>query len=209
MAEHDEVLSARSEILPKGGLDRLFPMIDAAMREAGVEWPAVACIVTGAGPGSFAGVRSGVAAARGFAVPTGRQSIGISGADLTAHAVAAEGAVEGLLAVCFGRPPHFAWRRYHLDQGAVEALGHDFETGDVEMLRRVRPVAVAGPSAEAVLATGMEATVVATPSPKTIVLSMARLARCGQGVSPPTPIYLRPPDAAPPSSRPPVRLEAR
>ncbi len=209
VVERGEVASVQAETLPRGALDRVFPMIDATISVAGTSWPALERIIVCAGPGSFTGVRLGVAAARGFALSTGRPCVGVESAEVIAEAVAGGGGVVGDLAVCFGRPPRFAWRRYHLNNGRAVAIDAAFVMGDAEALSGVAASAVAGPAAEEAVLAGAEFAPVAAPLPSAVVASMAHLALRGRCVSPPAPIYLRPPDAAASASPPPVRLEGR
>ncbi len=57
---------------------RLLPNIEAMMDEAGIEAKALSAIAVGRGPGSFTGIRFGVATAKGLALALGVPLFGIS-----------------------------------------------------------------------------------------------------------------------------------
>ena len=73
----------------------LMPMIDKALKSAGIGLNDIDCIAVSNGPGSFTGVRIGVAAVKGLAQPLNIKCIGIS--SLEAIAKPLEGT--GVLAV--------------------------------------------------------------------------------------------------------------
>jgi tRNA threonylcarbamoyladenosine biosynthesis protein TsaB len=75
----------RYEEMPRGHAEALFPMIEAVMAEAGLDYSALTTIAVGLGPGSFTGVRAGVAAARGLAVATGQPVVGIGTLEIMAR----------------------------------------------------------------------------------------------------------------------------
>ncbi len=58
----------RFERMERGHAEALFPMIEAVMAEAGCGFGDLTKIAVTVGPGSFTGVRAGVAAARGIAL---------------------------------------------------------------------------------------------------------------------------------------------
>ena len=58
----------RFERMERGHAEALFPMIEAVMAEAGCSFGDLTKLAVTTGPGSFTGVRAGVAAARGFAL---------------------------------------------------------------------------------------------------------------------------------------------
>lgn len=72
------LLSAVSEEIGKGHAERLMAVIDQALDEAAVELHAVGKIAVVIGPGSFTGIRVGVAAARGLALSLGIACVGVS-----------------------------------------------------------------------------------------------------------------------------------
>jgi tRNA threonylcarbamoyladenosine biosynthesis protein TsaB len=71
------ILGARRDTLGRGHAEHLIPMIERMMAEAGIGFPDIERFATTIGPGSFTGLRVGVAAMRGLAVATGRPAIGI------------------------------------------------------------------------------------------------------------------------------------
>jgi tRNA threonylcarbamoyladenosine biosynthesis protein TsaB len=69
-----------SESLPmvRGHAEALIPLIARVMKQAGIKFSDVDRIAVTTGPGSFTGVRVGLAAARGFGVATGVPVVGVS-----------------------------------------------------------------------------------------------------------------------------------
>ncbi len=67
-----------SEEMQRGHAERLFPMIDEALASAKISYGDLECIAVAAGPGSFTGIRIGIAAARGMALALGIPAVGVS-----------------------------------------------------------------------------------------------------------------------------------
>ena len=65
-AETARLVAHRSETLGKGHAERLIPMIEAVFADAGTTLDTIDRIATTTGPGSFTGIRVGVATARGL-----------------------------------------------------------------------------------------------------------------------------------------------
>ncbi|MEQ1940963.1 tRNA (adenosine(37)-N6)-threonylcarbamoyltransferase complex dimerization subunit type 1 TsaB [Mesorhizobium sp. VNQ89] len=72
--------------LGKGHAEHLMAVVDEALAQAAVGFDALGRIVVSVGPGSFTGVRVGVATARGFALALNIPAVGVT----TLEAVAAE-----------------------------------------------------------------------------------------------------------------------
>ncbi len=81
------LVAAKSEMLGKGHAERLIPMIDEVLSEAGLALRDMTRIGVTVGPGSFTGIRVGVAAARGFALSLGIPAVGVTTLQVVAEQV--------------------------------------------------------------------------------------------------------------------------
>ncbi len=190
----DRVLAERFEPMQRGHAERLAGMVEEIMREAETPFSAIDRLAATTGPGTFTGVRIGLAFARGLALALDRPTVGIT----TLQALAAAAAPQ-----CAGRPVAAL-----IDARRGEVYLQAFSP-DVQPL--TPPVAVALDDViahlpdEDVLAVGSGASLVQPhasrmvpadaldlPDPATI----ARLAAIAQAPAhPPAPVYLRRPDA--------------
>ena len=121
----DRVLVARADPMTRGQAERLMPLLEDVLAEAGVTWRDLRLIAVGCGPGNFTGVRIAVAAARGLALGLGIPARGISGfaairiaGDLTAATPVALPGPQGLVWLDAGlAAPHL------VAQAAADAMG--------------------------------------------------------------------------------------
>ena len=79
------MLAQERTLMERGQAEALMPMIDRVMKAADISFAKLDRIAVTVGPGSFTGVRAGLAAARGFALASNIPAIGI----LTTTALAA------------------------------------------------------------------------------------------------------------------------
>ncbi len=77
-------ISFAFEGMQKGHSERLMPMIEMVMAEAGLEFKSLDRIAVPFGPGTFTGTRIAVSAARALALATGAQFVAISSLRLMA-----------------------------------------------------------------------------------------------------------------------------
>jgi tRNA threonylcarbamoyladenosine biosynthesis protein TsaB len=77
----------RFEVMVRGHAEAIFPMIEAVMAETGVDYTDLTKIAVTLGPGSFTGIRAGVAAARGLALAAKRPLVGIGSLETMAGGV--------------------------------------------------------------------------------------------------------------------------
>jgi tRNA threonylcarbamoyl adenosine modification protein YeaZ len=190
----DRVLAAREEAMPTGQADRLVPLVESLLAEAGLGWRDLDGIGVGTGPGNFTGVRIGVALARGLALGLGVPAIGV-----TAFEALALGRADALL-VRDARLGQVHLQRAGAPDGPV-TVALDGPWGPWPP---VPPgLAVVGDRAEEVAA---RVGGVAERPVMPIAEAVARVAlsRLGEAGPRPAPLYLRAPDAAPPRDpRPP------
>jgi tRNA threonylcarbamoyladenosine biosynthesis protein TsaB len=194
------IVASESRVMQRGHAEAVMPLIARVMDRAGIGFPDLDRIAVTVGPGSFTGLRVGIAAARGIALAAGKPAVGLS-------------TLAGLAA------PHIAGNDGTPVAAAIDArhncvylqvFGPD---GRTLVAPRLAPLAeavqaaIAGParivgSAAARLA---EAWPVDEPPPTLVdqrhapdIAWIARLgAAAADGESPPKPLYLRAPDARP------------
>lgn len=191
-----------SDLVGRGHAERLFGMIETAMRDAGLAFAELDRIAVTVGPGSFTGLRVGIAAARGLALVVGCPIIGVG--TLAVHAESAR-EIAGdvpVLAILDARRDELYGQRFTADgnpAGAAEVGPADrfaamVESGDV----------LAGAGADIVAATlpaEMRAPIVHRRSaPDVVALGRLGLRLPATG-APPRPLYLRPPDAKPQATK--------
>jgi tRNA threonylcarbamoyladenosine biosynthesis protein TsaB len=166
------ILAHRHEVMDRGQGERLFAVIGAVMDEAGIDWPQVAAVGVGTGPGNFTGIRIGVAAARGLALGLRVPAIGID----RFEALALDGPD---LPAMVPAPHGMAWMAR---PGAAPV--------EVDPAALPCPV-IADPTEFPALA--------ATPPAHPLAIALARLAEARRRTSQPrpAPLYLRAADAAP------------
>jgi tRNA threonylcarbamoyladenosine biosynthesis protein TsaB len=93
-----------------GHTQQLLPLANAALEEAGVAWSDVTRIGAGVGPGTFTGIRIGVATARALAQGLDAETVAIGTLHALALGAAAEGNVLAILDARRGEAFVAAWR---------------------------------------------------------------------------------------------------
>ena len=171
----------RDEPMQKGQAERLVPMLEEVLAEAGIGWRDLRRIAVGVGPGNFTGVRISVATARGLALALGIPALGVTRLEALA---------QGL--------PRLLRVIEDARQGLVYA--QDLPDGAARLLRREDLPPFAGP------VTGSAAGPDALPPALPVAESIARIAARRSTGPAPAPFYLKGADAAPPSDPPPVIL---
>lgn len=86
----DGLLGAEELAMAHGQAEALLPMIDRVMRAVPLQPAALDIVAATVGPGSFTGIRVGLAAARGIALACGAPLVGVTAFVATAGAVASD-----------------------------------------------------------------------------------------------------------------------
>jgi tRNA threonylcarbamoyladenosine biosynthesis protein TsaB len=190
------------ESLPmvRGHAEALLPQIARVMDSAGLEFAALDRIAVTTGPGSFTGLRVGIAAARGIALAAGKPAIGLS--TLAAYAaplVAADDTLPVVVAIDA--------RHDHVYLQVFGPGGRTIVAPRVASLREALRTAATG--APRLIGTAAEVLAAAWPAgqqaPHLVDARRAPdidwVARLGAAAfatgAPPKPLYLRAPDAQP------------
>jgi tRNA threonylcarbamoyl adenosine modification protein YeaZ len=183
----------REETMEKGQAERLLPLLQALLSEAGLGWGDLSRLAVGTGPGNFTGVRIAVATARGLALGLGIPAIGVTALEAAAH-----GLPRPLTVVEDARRGEV-----YLQDFASDGAGHAVLL-DVAEAALVCPTSAVTGSAAALIPNAQTR---AAACPR--VEAIARIAAARTLPVPrPAPFYLRGADAAPPSDPPPVILDA-
>jgi tRNA threonylcarbamoyladenosine biosynthesis protein TsaB len=190
------------ESLPmaRGHAEALIPLIARVMDRAAVTFSDIDRIAVTTGPGSFTGLRVGIAAARGFALATGKPAVGLS--TLAAYAAPLIAADDSLPVVAV-----IDARHDHVYMQAFGPGGRTLVTARVVPLREALRFAATG--APRLIGTGAKLLAAAWPPAERAPSSVDPLnapdidwvARLGAAAAetglPPKPLYLRAPDAQP------------
>jgi tRNA threonylcarbamoyladenosine biosynthesis protein TsaB len=119
VARGEQVLAARAGEATVSHSMNLIEMIEEALQEAGIKLSEVDLFAVAEGPGSFTGLRIGLATVKAFAAHLHRKVVGVSTLAAVAHASGADGEIIALLPA--GRGEVFA-QRFSVDQGNVVAM---------------------------------------------------------------------------------------
>ena len=202
------VVACCFEAMARGQSERLVPMVETVMAEAGLAYQALDAIAVTRGPGGFTGVRIGLATARGLALASGRPVIGLDCFEAVAAGVSeAERAGRGLLVL--------------LDAKRAEVYARLERAGEVGEALCLKPEALAARLPRIPLLLAGDAVAQAEPALRAAGYDLrpasapghvdaARVAELaaarglpGPDSAPPQPLYLRPPDVTLPRRDPP------
>jgi tRNA threonylcarbamoyl adenosine modification protein YeaZ len=194
------VVASESLPMTRGHAEALMPLLKRVMQEADLTFTDIDRVAVTTGPGSFTGLRVGIAAARGIALAAGKPIVGLS--TLSAYAAPHMAADERFPVVAA-----IDARHAHVYLQVFSPGGRSFSAARLAPLREAiaaaaqEPSCIVGSAAQSVAA-GLSdadappAIVDARPAP-----DIAWVARMGAVVpesrSLPKPLYLRAPDAQP------------
>src|SRR5262245_2341910 len=193
------ILASESESMTRGHAEALMPLIARVMDAGRCEFADLDRIAVTVGPGSFTGLRVGIAAARGIALAANKPVIGLSTLSALAAPHVAARSDQVILAAIDARN----------DQVYFQVFAPNGTTIVTPRLDRMRAAVIAVPPGPAVI-TGSGAALVAAhwpsrgvmPRVETVAAAdigwVARLGAAAQEEgAPPKPLYLRRPDARP------------
>jgi tRNA threonylcarbamoyladenosine biosynthesis protein TsaB len=181
----DRIAASATEAMERGHQERLAPLAREVMEQAGLAFADLDRIAVTLGPGSFTGLRVGLAFAKGLGLALGRPVIGLGCLEVLAAPFA--GSPGRTLALLPGRGEAIC--RQVFEDGA--ALGEP-GIGPASDLDRLSPIARIVGSAD--LAGDALAGAERQPSAIPDIALVARLA-VHRPPAPLVPLYLRPPDA--------------
>lgn len=180
------IVSAKHEEMNRGQAERLFPMLEDVLSEAGRTWTDLDALGVGSGPGNFTGIRIGISAARGLAVSLDIPAVSVPLMD----ALAENATLPALLSLSGPRDMHYLQLRETDKVGEVEL-------SDLTSLLPCPTGTIAIGEGSDVIAKTYD--VPRHPAAYAPGSAIARIAarRFPTTTERPTPAYLRPADAAP------------
>jgi tRNA threonylcarbamoyladenosine biosynthesis protein TsaB len=181
-----EALALASEPMARGHQERLGTMTHEVMDAAGLAFSAVDRIAVTVGPGSFTGLRVGLAFAKGLALALDRPCVGVG--TLEALAASVDPAGRHIAAIDAGRG-HVFLQAFEDGRPLMAPDNLPLHTAAARVAELGAGAVLVGPGAHLV-ALGASVNAIAAPSPEAV----ARLAAAAPLV-PPRPLYLRAPDA--------------
>ena len=191
-------LGLRSEPMPKGHSERIAGFAREAVAEAGGGFGVIERIGVTVGPGSFTGLRVGLAFAQGLGAALDRPVVGVSTLDALAASAGEGGAVAALIDARRGQ----VYARIWIDgapTGPAAPLTLEQAAGRVAALSHGAVLIGSGANLVGEAAPGAAVLPLEGPAPE----ALARLtAAANPATALPRPLYLRAPDAVPPSRLP-------
>ena len=178
-----------SEPMSNGHDARLAPLVDRLMRDAKTPFAALDRIAVIVGPGSFTGVRVGVAFARGLSLALEIPSVGVTSLEAL-DGLPPDRRVLGLLPAK-RRPPQRTWWAQLLDKGRGAASPVELDEQGVRELAQ---------SADAIcgnLGGLAELSKPGIPALPTARAAAELVSRLDGDLPPARPVYVREPDATP------------
>jgi len=194
----DRVLAQESVAMARGHAEALMPLIARVMDQAHLGFADLDRIAVTVGPGSFTGLRVGIAAARGIALAAGKPAVGVSTLAAFAGPYLAPGETRPVVAAVDARHDHVY----------VEVFGPGGRILVAPRLVPVRDAVRAAAGAAVIVGSGAAVLAGAWPDGNQLpaietqaapqIASIARLGSAADVVHAlPKPLYLRPPDARP------------
>jgi len=196
----DNVISIQTDMIGKGHAEKLMAQIEAALAEAGITLKDVGRIAVTIGPGSFTGIRVGVATARGLALSLDIEAVGITTLEAMAAHQLESAAGHPVIAAMDAKRGEIYAQPFAADGSPLQeaqALPPEVVT---ELATR-HSATIFGTGAAAIAAA--KAGEISEPGIKTVPdrFDIATIAKLGAakpfGSAKPKPLYLRGPDAKP------------
>lgn len=178
--------------MERGHAEALAPMIEQVMQDAGFDFCSIDRIVVTTGPGTFTGVRIGLAMARGLGLARGIPVIGID----TLRAIAANDCDKDfLLVACDARNDEVYAALFDAGRNIIRPPG----VMTREAAASIAPdrCAVAGTAASGVIDAAPDRLLRSTSRPLPDAAVFGRLGAHREPGPMPSPLYLRAPDAKP------------
>jgi tRNA threonylcarbamoyladenosine biosynthesis protein TsaB len=122
---HDGRVLSHYEVIPRLHAQRLLPMIQTLLGEAGIALSAVDALAFGRGPGAFTGVRIAVGVVQGLAFALERPVLPVSTLATIAQRAYREHGAEQVAVAIDARMDEVYWGCYRIHQGEMQLAGSE------------------------------------------------------------------------------------
>lgn len=195
----EDVVCARSVPMGRGHGEVLVPMVEEVLQGAGIDYERLERIGVTVGPGSFTGLRVGLAAARGFAATLNIAVVGIGTLEALALTDWLESSVKSERAVALDARNGLVYgQRFNADGAPMEPAS---VMADIVFAASLLPgMRIVGPAQSIIAALARSAnkpTTLGTQVGFASPAALAQLAMHGDPSEKPKPLYLKSADAIP------------
>lgn len=197
VARDGAILAVASEPMARGHQERLAPLAQEIMARAGLGFDELDRIGVAAGPGSFTGLRVGLAFAKGLGLALGRPVVGLGVLEALSDSARGPGVTAGVVDARRGQVYLQPFRDGPLAPPSAMTL--DEAAAALSSLSGAGPLRLVGSGAALLASRLAGAEIVAMVSPRAEAL--VELAARAPETAGAEPMYLRSPDATPPRSR--------
>ncbi len=201
-----QVLGSRREEMKKGQAERLLPLVEDLLSATDQQWADVDALVVGIGPGNFTGIRISISTVRGLALALKVPIIPVSSFELMRGEHSVENMDPQLVSLAAPRGANYLQL---FEGGAASGAAYLLQPGavlpdELQRLRAFTPVGAGGAVGEHWPEIALREL---NADPDILVKIAAAKLQAGWDVSErPAPLYVKPPDAAPPKDPAPVLL---
>ena len=122
---HDSRVLSHYEVIPRLHAQRLLPMIQTLLSEAGIALSAVDALAFGRGPGAFTGVRIAVGIVQGLAFALERPVLPVSTLATIAQRAYRDRGAEQVAVAIDARMDEVYWGCYRVQQGEMQLAGSE------------------------------------------------------------------------------------
>jgi len=193
VCEGERPLAVKSEPMARGHQERLAPMVYEVMRDAGLDFEALDRIAVTVGPGSFTGLRVGLAFAKGMALALDVPCVGVG----VLEALAVGEGPQGFVCAAVDAKRGQIYLQIFIDGRAAmapDALEAETAAARLAELWTGGSASLVGSGAGLLAGVLPGAAILPRTAPDP--LAIARIGQAARApIPPPRPLYLRAPDA--------------
>ena len=124
------------EIIPRQHTERVLPMVDKLLKEAGISLSQIDALVFNCGPGSFTGVRVGTSVVQGLAFSCDLPVIPVSGLAALAQLAFREEKKEKVLSAIDARMKEIYWGCYRVESGLMQLVSEERVSPVTEIVKQ-------------------------------------------------------------------------